>query len=184
MRTLLVICHVLLILFWGCSDEVSGTADENSVPPIVSESDIPPYWKQIRLKIKPGKRYFHAMAYDEDRKVTVLFGGAYPDAGSPLNDTWEYDGLDWIEISTGNKPHERNALAMTYDPCRKRVVMFGGIHSLTQAIYNDTWVYVGENENDTPAMISWTIVVLIGAFSVVFLLSLRYSNFKKRASSD
>lgn len=383
MRILIIILHIFFTLCLGCSDEVSGTPDGNSVPPIDGEDDIPPYWKQVKLQEKPGRRYFHTMAYDEERKVTVLFGGAFPGASYPLNDTWEYngkwhkistqhsptkrwkpamaydpirerivlfggendeggsitvyndtweyngedwvqintphrperrgshvmtydenlhavlmlggnnhsysnpypqtiwkydgtdwikvsdsgplgvgegggmvfdenrkvtilygghagvtsfpdtwefdgetwtkietdnnpgglsffgmaydcdknktvifggtiglggytdktweyDGSDWMEIFTSMKPHERNAFNMTYDRYRKRVIMFGGIQTFIQTIYNDTWIYVGENETDAPATINWTIAVLIGALSVIILMSLRYSTFKKK----
>ena len=39
----------------------------------------------------PGARFAHAMAYDSQREVVVLFGGA-PTPGTALDDTWEWNG--------------------------------------------------------------------------------------------
>jgi len=38
------------------------------------------------------------LAYDAERDRVVLFGGraGWPDAD--LNDTWEWDGVQWIEV--------------------------------------------------------------------------------------
>ena len=39
----------------------------------------------------PSARGMPALGYDPDRDVFVLYGGFTPD-GSPLSDTWEWDG--------------------------------------------------------------------------------------------
>ena len=39
------------------------------------------------------------MAYDEDRGVTVLFGGL-GDSGVDLDDTWVFDGKSWEEVTS------------------------------------------------------------------------------------
>jgi len=53
-------------------------------------------WTKADPTNSPSPRSGHAMAYDEVRKVTVLFGGIDAD-GNRLNDTWEYDGTTWIQ---------------------------------------------------------------------------------------
>lgn len=53
-------------------------------------------WKRVEPVISPPARDGHMMAYDEQRGVTVLFGG-YTEDGIYLNDTWEYDGKTWVQ---------------------------------------------------------------------------------------
>jgi hypothetical protein len=96
-----------------------------------------------------GQRMHHAMAYDSDRGVTVFFGG---EIGKPLdatffNDTQEYDGKQWKQISTAVKPPVRSQHAMAYDPVRKKVVLFGGGRSEPGTDYTDTWLYTGDGVN-------------------------------------
>ena len=63
----------------------------------------------------PGPRNGHAMAFDRNRQVVVLFGGALD--GAYYGDTWEWDGCTWELKSAGgpSDPNARNAHAMAYD---------------------------------------------------------------------
>jgi hypothetical protein len=85
----------------------------------------------------PGRRSGAAMAYDEARGVTVLFGGGTcmlsefcpwgVPVGEPTSfyDTWEWNGTTWTQIPTGYAPYPFWH-SMTYDSIRQRVVMYGG----------------------------------------------------------
>jgi hypothetical protein len=91
----------------------------------------------------PGARRNHTMAYDSDRGVTVLFGGEIWDAKLHLifnlQDTWEYDGIQWKPvIIDGPIPPPRAWAAMCYDSVRHEVVLCGGIN--TDDYLSDTWV--------------------------------------------
>ena len=67
------------------------------------------------------ERTYAAMAYDSARDRLVLFGG------SGLNDTWEFDGNGWTNVTPANgNPEGRWRHGMAYDASRRRVVMFGG----------------------------------------------------------
>ena len=71
----------------------------------------------------PSPRYYHALAYDSARGVTVLFGGY--DIGGDNGETWEWDGTSWtLRSSTG--PSRRELHAMAYDSARGVTVLFGG----------------------------------------------------------
>jgi hypothetical protein len=98
-------------------------------------------WTQVNTLISPPGRWAHAMAYDSYRQRIVLFGGFGPslDAGSQLDDTWEYDGSLWTQVSTPNLPGQREQHCMAYDSTRRRVVMFGGVGGVSG---DDTWEYV------------------------------------------
>lgn len=86
----------------------------------------------------PSPRQLHLMAYDSQRRRTVLTGGV-DDTGRRLNDVWEWDGAQW---------HEQSAAApfshpgtMAYDAARQRMVMVvpAGAHVQTWEWDGSTW---------------------------------------------
>lgn len=98
-----------------------------------------PVWSNVSPASGPSARSYHAMAYDSQRGVTVLFGGS--SGGSPLGDTWEYDGFSWTQVATSGPP-VRDGQAMAYDSQRGVVVMFGGF-PLGGYPLDDTWEWDG-----------------------------------------
>ena len=52
-------------------------------------------WAALDTADGPDARYMGEVAYDERRKVLVLFGGAGTDGMSVFDDTWEFDGTSW-----------------------------------------------------------------------------------------
>jgi hypothetical protein len=99
---------------------------------------------------KPSARQFHALAYDSARGRVVLFGGS-PGPSSYPQDTWEWDGTSWREVTpAGAKPSGRTSTAMAYDCARGRVVLFGG--SGSSGSLGDTWEWDGTSWTSiTPA---------------------------------
>jgi hypothetical protein len=97
-------------------------------------------WRQA-TDTSVGTRDHHAMAYDEARGKTVMFGGASSGA-SLASDTWEWDGVKWAQVATQG-PGGRAHFAMVYDSVRKKVVLFGGIREDGKK-YNDTWAWDGK----------------------------------------
>ena|GEM_PF-1540156 len=71
----------------------------------------------------PEGRAKPALAYDERRGTTVLFGGVR--AGGLSADTWEWTGTDWRPVDASG-PSARVAAALAYDSVGDRVVLFGG----------------------------------------------------------
>lgn len=86
----------------------------------------------------PGPRRNHAMAYDDARNVTVLFGGL-DDNDTSLGDTWEWNGSEWDLVST-NGPAPRSGHRMAYDNVRRVTVLFGGGDD---TYLGDTWEWDG-----------------------------------------
>ncbi len=82
-------------------------------------------WAQRFPATTPPARHQHAMAYDEVRQRVVMTGGTSNVSSStaPLNDTWEWDGNDWIPgpSAPGRRFHQ-----LVYDAARQRVVQAGG----------------------------------------------------------
>lgn len=105
-------------------------------------------WFEVSSAGSPGPRYGHAMAYDSDRRVTVLFGGTtVPNGVMADNETWEYNGRDWKIIPiTGSKPGPRAWHDMAYDAARREIVLFGGKIPIAN---RDTWVFRSDGVTGT-----------------------------------
>ncbi len=98
-------------------------------------------WTKKAPRTVPGPRYGAGMVYDANRGVMVMFGGQSTLNATELNDTWEYDGLDWTERHPATSPPLRFGPAMAYDSTRMRVVLFGGSAASTPLA--DTWEFDG-----------------------------------------
>ena len=86
---------------------------------------------------KPNRRDGHTLVYDNNRRRTILFGGAA--YSRPFySDTWEWDGVKWREITPETSPGEKWKQAMAYDSRRHRAILFGGEGT---DYSNDTWEY-------------------------------------------
>lgn len=96
-------------------------------------------WSELTPTTDPGVRVGHAMAFDEARGVTVLFGGG--DGPTTFGDTWTFDGTSWTQVAvTGPAP--RTGHVLVYDPLRQVVVLFGG-DVAGVGIVADTWEWDG-----------------------------------------
>ena len=103
-------------------------------------------WNRLSPTRKPSARWTHGMAYDEERRRIVLFGGLATDqVGSALNDTWEWDGSNWNQVTTQTSPTPARGIhgAIAYDSVRKQIVIRGGGTFPGQTLYGDTWTYNG-----------------------------------------
>jgi hypothetical protein len=97
------------------------------------------------------------MAYDSDRRVTVLFGGI--DDPITYNDTWEWDGINWTQQSLATLPVAQYCHAMAYDSLRQQTTLFGQSRETWNfgPLYVSSGTYV--SESITPASISsWGIL--------------------------
>lgn len=97
-------------------------------------------WSQITTANRPSGRHAFGMAYDANRQVVVLWGGATGSPPSFQGDTWEYDGQDWTQRSPSNSPTERCGCRMVWDAATGRILMTYG--EGTQ-VYQDSWTYDG-----------------------------------------
>jgi hypothetical protein len=104
-------------------------------PPLVELSTLP----KIPDDNLPAPRNFATMAYDQKRQVIVLFGGEK----NPI--TWEYNGLEWKQVTTTTSPPARSFFpAMAYDSKREVIMMYGGWDNTGKNLY-DVWEYDGGN---------------------------------------
>lgn len=94
-------------------------------------------WQQIVTTNSPTPaRYASEMAYDPVGDGLLLFSG-WPT--STPNDTWYFDGSDWVLKSPINRPPARYDHSMATDTVRQRVVLFGG------TTVADTWEWDGSD---------------------------------------
>jgi hypothetical protein len=77
---------------------------------------------------RPRGRDAPVLAYDAARKRVVMFGGrgdATGQSASWLSDVWEWDGARWYRLLASGMPRLLHPMT-TYDPVRRRVVVYGG----------------------------------------------------------
>ncbi|MBI5486252.1 MAG: hypothetical protein HY905_02850 [Deltaproteobacteria bacterium] len=63
-------------------------------------------WVEVPLRTPPSGMFWQA-AYDAARRRIVLFGGIHIGGGTigyRFDDTWEYDGTDWVRVRTATAP--------------------------------------------------------------------------------
>lgn len=97
-------------------------------------------WTRHVAASTPPSRDRAAMAYDEARGETVLFGG-FSSSFSLLGDTWTWDGGTWTQHTPPTSPPARSGASMVYDSIRGETVLFGGSSASEQLA--DTWVWDG-----------------------------------------
>lgn len=103
-------------------------------------------WVPLKPEHTPGPRFNAAIAIDPVRERVVLFGGTSEWLGGIFlynNDTWEWDGQDWIEMHPKTVPPARAGHMMAYDAKRNVVVMFGGMEKGEDYVLSDTWEWDG-----------------------------------------
>jgi len=88
----------------------------------------------------PQRRQAHSLAYDEVRKVTVLFGG-WINNTTFLDDTWLWDGSAWTQAMAAG-PNARNSASLAWDSHRGTLVLFGG-EAIGVGSVSDTWEWDG-----------------------------------------
>jgi hypothetical protein len=104
-------------------------------------------WKPILSKHIPPARYEAMVAYNPQSGKALLFGGTVEQGKNnwtEVNDTWEWDGTDWTELTPAQSPPARTRGVMAYDPKRNIIILFGGWDNLKKSL-SDTWAWDGKN---------------------------------------
>ena len=104
---------------------------EARVPPQIFQMFLNDVWEwdgtqwYFRTANGPAPRLLGAMAYDSDRRVSVLTGG-FLNAPDPIaGAVWEWNGSQWTMIMPTNGParnHWQDYGGMTYDSVRRKIV--------------------------------------------------------------
>jgi N-acetylneuraminic acid mutarotase len=87
------------------------------------------------------------MAYDENNKVIVVFGGF--GNGSHLADTWvlNMETKAWNNMAPVSAPSARAATSMVYDGVGGQMIIFGGFGLGHSVVSNETWTYTVASNN-------------------------------------
>jgi hypothetical protein len=99
-------------------------------------------WSQRWPSVAPSARTSHAMVYDSNRGVSILFGG---DWSPGSEETWAYNSSNnsWLQLTPAIAPMSKEGHQMEYDRSAKAVVLFGGWDRINQpdSLSDDTWIY-------------------------------------------
>ncbi|HSS60156.1 MAG TPA: kelch repeat-containing protein [Candidatus Limnocylindrales bacterium] len=101
----------------------------------------------------PPPRANATFAFDVDRRVMVLFGGATSNTVNGLDDTWTWDGQAWTQQHPAHSPPGASYAAMAYDVIHHRMVLYEPAHG--DSVPPQTWTWDGtdwtqENPVHTP----------------------------------
>jgi hypothetical protein len=93
-----------------------------------------------------------SLAYDTKRSIAVLFGGTsrwtQTEGWESTNDTWEWNGNDWVQYQPEHSPLPRYSAGIAFDENRGVAVLFGGIGqnpAYQNIFYSDTWEWDGQD---------------------------------------
>ncbi len=131
-------------------------------------------WIEVHTEDSPPARFYPSMAYDEARRVVVLYGGS--NQNGILRDVWEYDGKQWTMRCPSCTPSARWGAKMIYDPQRKMVVLYGGTgigESEEETIwYTEAWAWDG---------VQWSYDAIDSAAPAIFNPTIVYERSQNRA---
>jgi len=153
-----------LLLLATCREDGVEPEGADFEPAQKALGTVPPsevaVWRKVGASTTPDGRYLQAAAFDEARRVVVMFGGTNmnPNTGgaTPNQETWEWSPATgkWTN-RTGTAPNARSGAAMVYDSARAKFVLFGG-RAGSGADFEDTWEW-------DPATGAWTNVSAAGS---------------------
>ncbi len=103
-------------------------------------------WTQLAPAVSPTARSGAQLVHDSNRGVAVLYGGLASNISipPPTNQTWEWNGATWAQVTPAANPGNRYLYGACYDSVRSRVVMYGGATTQLISVPNSqTWEYDG-----------------------------------------
>jgi len=151
-----------LIIFGG-SNCASGYLNDVWVLSNANGEVGTPAWTELTPSgVAPSARENASSIFDSTNNVLTIYAG---DAGaSGLSDVWTLTNANgsggtpvWTHITpTGTAPSARTGQSSVYDSTNNRMIMYGGINSITGTTFlNDTWILTfANNIGGTPAWIS------------------------------
>jgi hypothetical protein len=98
-------------------------------------------WLELTPSDTPPVRYGAALGYDEATDQLLLFGGFGLNQGEQLNDTWNWNGTNWVELSPTDSPSARIYTSLAYDNATGQLLLYGSNCSCQE----DTWNWNGSN---------------------------------------
>jgi hypothetical protein len=93
-------------------------------------------WVEICTTCTGTARAFVPLAYYPPRRQLLIIGGWN---GDEIAGTWARDDTTFSMVS--NEPGKRDSMAVSFDPIRQRLVLFGGNGDSCGGDCGDTWEY-------------------------------------------
>ena len=123
------------VLFGGTNRDF-GTSNDTWLWDGLSWADA------TKIGINPAPRAVASIAYDGATSQLILVGGE-DQHNAFFNDTWTWNGSNWVQLHPATSAPVVGGAAMAYDPATRQIVMFGGLDG--KAYSNSTWVWTGTN---------------------------------------
>jgi hypothetical protein len=126
-----------IVLFGGRQEK--QTLDDNATYGFLNDTWVYQNgdWTQLQTANAPSPRFFSSAIYDKTRDRIVLVGGNVAggtvELGTPVFDTWEFDGTDWTRVSNGSPEVTKPLLA--YDESRNQTIALGVNDKLETQMY-------------------------------------------------
>lgn len=96
-------------------------------------------WTELHPASQPPVRYAHGMVNDPARAKILMFGGQTVGWDLLLNDTWEWDGGNWLQLSPAVSATARTAHGMVYDTAEDYILLNGGL--FRSSVNGETWIF-------------------------------------------
>lgn len=113
-------------------------------------------WTQRTPAHTPPVRELEVLAYDPALSVSVMLGGFINSENIQTdvrrNDTWEWNGSDWSQVTTATRPDAEPGASMAYQASSDSLVLFGSYYEPRVA---DTWTFDGRDWTRHPAAAGW-----------------------------
>ncbi len=125
----------VVVLFGGAQMEPEGFRNGTAFGDTWAWSVADRTWRQMAPPESPDPRSYHAMAYDPELDLVVLWGGDEPDEGDNDNQVWGYDvdADEWTLLGGGEEaPQAPWYHRMAYVPELGEIVVVGGWVTVTQ----------------------------------------------------
>jgi hypothetical protein len=102
-------------------------------------------WTQRFPVHAPSPRFFPAMAFDAVHGRVLLFGGSavINHVVVHYDDTWEWDGDDWVQMTTTRAPSPGGGHGIARDPVRGTIVVVDGTQPQIDTTDSATWEWDG-----------------------------------------
>ncbi|MBN1903205.1 hypothetical protein JW926_17930 [Candidatus Sumerlaeota bacterium] len=102
---------------------------------IVSGQEI---WFKLNPDALPPERAAFGMIYDRISERPIIFGG-FNSEGEALNDTWAFQGNEWVPIKSFTEPAARYFPTFTYNPNNDTGILVAGFTETD--LLTDAWEY-------------------------------------------
>jgi hypothetical protein len=125
-------------------------------------------WNQVTPANSPPAHAFSAMAFDPSTQRLTLFGGVDANAAnvqSATNDSWEWDGSNWQQLSPAQSPGNLLWASVTEYPPGAGVLVFGGQQDNPGRDVSDTWI-LGPPPVQLVSVVSRKMHGTVGTFDV------------------